>query len=369
MKKNGFTLAEVLITLGIIGVAAALLTPVIGNAVPDKNKTKVINLHKAVASATDSFLDNKAIYYPKGNNDICKGLACQYQPLVAPYNSNTYQGKSKYGYLLASNLNVQGDITSSEGTLSFVTTDGVSWTIQSNNIGESIITMDLNGNSGKNCSYNKTLCPKPDQFEFFVGQYGDIKGNDPLTTAYLGNSLNLNDKKTDYNTASSDKNTYLAKVEDVALNNGGNDGFKYPQEYPGGNSNGNKGGIDIKYPQIYEGDDNNGKIDIHYPVDWPGGNNDDGGADFDKDNFQKWDGEIGIVGGDKGNNDGKDKDDSNNRGGGSSGGGASSGGDGSGSWSSGNGWLKETIGHTEYGVEMNQPGDLYGPSNPNAGIK
>ena len=40
MKKNGFTLSELIITLSIIGVASALMMPAITKAMPDKNKTK-----------------------------------------------------------------------------------------------------------------------------------------------------------------------------------------------------------------------------------------------------------------------------------------------------------------------------------------
>ena len=35
MKKTGFTLAELLITLGIIGVIVAILVPAVNNAMPD----------------------------------------------------------------------------------------------------------------------------------------------------------------------------------------------------------------------------------------------------------------------------------------------------------------------------------------------
>lgn len=216
MRKNGFTLAEVLITLGIIGVASALLTPIVSNAIPDKNKTKVINLYQIIASNTDAFLNNNSIYYKKGIDDSCRGLGCQYVPLLSPYDDSKYSGKVKYGCLLASVLNINSKISAEGDTVSFQTNDGVAWTIQSNDSGESIITLDLNGSKGKNCSYDKSLCTKPDQFEFFVSQYGNIKGNDPLTTAYLGNPLKLNDKKNDYETASSDTETYVTKDDSIS---------------------------------------------------------------------------------------------------------------------------------------------------------
>lgn len=206
--KRGFTLAEVVVTLGIIGIASALMGVAIGNAMPDKNKMKVVNLHQSITSITENLLDNNAIYYKKGSNDTCYGLGCQYQPLTTPYNSSTYSGTNKYGYLLAANMKLKASATSSNSKVNFTTGDGVKWTINTSSDGNSIITIDLSGDSGKNCSYNKTSCPKPDTFQLYVDKYGLVKGNDPLTTAYLSNPLKMNDKKNDLKTASADKTTY-----------------------------------------------------------------------------------------------------------------------------------------------------------------
>ena len=46
--KKGFTLAELLITMGIIGVIAAILAPAIGNLMPDSNKGKVLKVYNAL---------------------------------------------------------------------------------------------------------------------------------------------------------------------------------------------------------------------------------------------------------------------------------------------------------------------------------
>ena len=42
MKKFGFTLMEIIVTIGIIGVVAAITAPTINNIMPDKNKIKVM---------------------------------------------------------------------------------------------------------------------------------------------------------------------------------------------------------------------------------------------------------------------------------------------------------------------------------------
>ena len=80
-KKNGFTLAEVLITLGIVGIVAALTIPTIFNAV-FKHKTEVTlkkayntmanALRRAQVDHDDTiFWDNLEIAQ-SGNEDIVK---------------------------------------------------------------------------------------------------------------------------------------------------------------------------------------------------------------------------------------------------------------------------------------------------------
>ena len=48
MKKNGFTLAELLIAIGIIGIVAAVTAPQLNKLLPDENKSKVLKAYKAL---------------------------------------------------------------------------------------------------------------------------------------------------------------------------------------------------------------------------------------------------------------------------------------------------------------------------------
>ena len=63
MKKFGFTMPELIVTLGIVGIAAAIAAPIIGNLMPDKNKLKAIECYNLVNAATEEFL--------KGVRSIC----------------------------------------------------------------------------------------------------------------------------------------------------------------------------------------------------------------------------------------------------------------------------------------------------------
>ena len=65
MNKKGFTLAEVLISVGIVGVCAAILSPAIVNIMPDKNKTRVLQYYSEISNATVELLNDDSIYYRK----------------------------------------------------------------------------------------------------------------------------------------------------------------------------------------------------------------------------------------------------------------------------------------------------------------
>ena len=97
MKKHGFTLAEVLITLSIIAISAAILAPLYLQAKPDRYKFKVISYYNRINDATDRLLSNPAIYkdpklessnVPADFNSTSTGLdhpgtgACKYPNLM-----------------------------------------------------------------------------------------------------------------------------------------------------------------------------------------------------------------------------------------------------------------------------------------------
>ena len=51
MKKTGFTLTETLITLSIIGIAAALIAPSLRKLIPDREKVEFMETYKLVTNA------------------------------------------------------------------------------------------------------------------------------------------------------------------------------------------------------------------------------------------------------------------------------------------------------------------------------
>lgn len=159
MKKTGFTLPELLITLGVIGVASALILPAISNIMPDKNKIMVLNAYSYLGKVADAISDA---------SDKAK------------------DGKSM-ATLLTEHLSAE---------------KGATWTITETTNGGAVAILDVNGDKGKNCIYGET-CKKPDEFKFVIDEDGDTHPADALTMAYLENPLNTGDKKKDLKRAES----------------------------------------------------------------------------------------------------------------------------------------------------------------------
>lgn len=64
-RKSGFTLAELMIVLAILGVIAAVLTPIIFGAMPDENRLKFKKAYYTLQRTTDAVLNSDI--YPEGN--------------------------------------------------------------------------------------------------------------------------------------------------------------------------------------------------------------------------------------------------------------------------------------------------------------
>ena len=59
MKKQAFTLSEILISLTIIGVVAAITSPLISGIIPDKDKVAVLKVYKTVTELNQTLLNDK----------------------------------------------------------------------------------------------------------------------------------------------------------------------------------------------------------------------------------------------------------------------------------------------------------------------
>lgn len=224
MKKHGFTLAELLITLGIIGVAAALVVPAVTHMMPDQDKTLLMKKYNNLVEITNNLLDNKQIYYTPmekdGKTPTCIGLGCSGLPLVSSYNDNSvadfYKGVNKYPYLVADMMGVKNtDITKTSlgenaYKYEFKTADGTQYEIRSALINSqndppttllSTVWIKLPNSNGNGLYSNEN--PKPGTYGFEINSKGRISPYDHMSLAYFLNPFKMNDKNTDRTNASS----------------------------------------------------------------------------------------------------------------------------------------------------------------------
>lgn len=180
MKKRAFTLAEVLVTLCIVGVISAIIAPTLSGIMPDREKAKVIKAYNTLTNVTQEILNNPS-YYEFNENGFYRNISSKSFP-----------------ELVYEHMNTDGAYTGSTFNLNYTTVDGTYWMVTGNTF-----TIDINGTSkGSNCFYSPTTCKKPDRFAFIIDpSSGEILGSDRLTMAYLLNPYKLNDKKADYKRA------------------------------------------------------------------------------------------------------------------------------------------------------------------------
>lgn len=211
MKKFAFTLSEIIVALGIIGVIAAMTAPLMGNIIPDKDKIKVLKVNKLLNDVNAELLDDPGLYVSDG---ICENFGCTQQPTRPPYNEDArFRGFNKYLNLLVENLNITAVGNNLGATGRFITADGIVWVfetftrrpsanplvVQRNEFTYGFY-IDLDPN-GDDCSYSAE-CQKPDRFRFTMDHNGVVSAADPLTRAYLANPEKLNDRKKDLKDAS-----------------------------------------------------------------------------------------------------------------------------------------------------------------------
>ena len=246
--KNAFTLAELLITLTIIGVVAALIVPAISNLRPDKNKTVYLQVYDSISETVKSLAANSRLYPVCNNPNVEDNVNCSQYPLLNTsrplddrYNNARYQGDRKLCSLIALSLGIAEDDMNCSNTIyafnaadytngfageSFVTKNGMRWRIVpqiatytnnfearfQNDIYVDIdpTNNDVNGED-KSCIFDEENCTQPDIFKFMVGADGKVIPADPMGRLYISGRKSLVRKPIDEDTFEED-NTITANL-------------------------------------------------------------------------------------------------------------------------------------------------------------
>lgn len=225
MKVNrGFTLAEVLVTVGLIGLIAAITIPALINSTPDKNKFMFKKAYYSLNKAINAMVTDETDYPTDlwdNLADLPRGFNYTDQTTNSVTISSVTTVYNKFCYLLMKNLNTTGSNgcikASDTGISTFTTSDGMTWNIYTPmsdtsasalvNTGankttggpfplnassyDTLITIDVNGpktgnNNGPDCSYTALSNPSvnacganvtPDIFRIGVRYDGRLQIN------------------------------------------------------------------------------------------------------------------------------------------------------------------------------------------------
>lgn len=212
-KNRAFTLAEVMVTMVILGILASILMPIVKDMYPDKNKVMFRKAYYVVERMVYELVNDEDLYpSSEGKSGLDNTVSVTY--LGATFGGNSAgTAKPKFCKLFAAKVNVsdinnincdgvhsipfQADENYVEP--SFSTTDGVAYympysdtffeydTITAATVPN--LYIDVNGKQAPNCEYNSDSCPKPDIFGLYLCVDGRIKVKDNIAKEYLkGNS-------------------------------------------------------------------------------------------------------------------------------------------------------------------------------------
>ena len=242
MKKKGMTLAEILITLVILGILSAVIIPAANHAKPNETKVAFLKNYDALTQTISEITSNSRIF------PVCQGGFCfEDYPLLntAEYNRNGLrfaQGNGKFCRVLAYQFDAQNPNCSDNdlaanarvarnNNWSFTTRTGESYRVLTRrgqvdlNGGEFIseILVDVNGTQkGDNCIYSDA-CQNPDTFRFWVTGDGEITAGDRAAEYYLRTRSNLKTKHIDVRDNNNNINPPEAFVESEFITRGGGD--------------------------------------------------------------------------------------------------------------------------------------------------
>ena len=211
MKKLAFTLAEVLITLSIIGVIAAIAAPAISSAKPDATKMQYLKIYDHLTQITKDLAGNGLIFaplFPSNDGVNCSNAAgapiynVSYVPLMNICTSQDqrfrdFNGVLKFAFILADVLGSEDAQQSDVREVDFSTPDGVGWSIAYNNdpVGANrrfyyqvIIDLDLNAATG---FYSANMGNrKPDLYRFYISADGAVYPADECGQMFVATRLN-----------------------------------------------------------------------------------------------------------------------------------------------------------------------------------
>ncbi len=218
--KKGFTLAEMLIALAVIGVIAAITMPLLHKIIPTKEDTTKKKADYLVQQIVNQLYDDD-IMYPK-TKEFTVGFQNTEKATIfnpATKKLDDYEGNTKFCELFASRMVVasgsgpivcenqinESGTTLARGKRSFTAKDGIEWYLPVTDFkkGAAEIMVDVNGPEGKNCvegeKYKDALgvehtcsAKDADRFIYFIKTNGTISLEKPTSVQKTSFQINVN---------------------------------------------------------------------------------------------------------------------------------------------------------------------------------
>lgn len=194
-KFTGFTLAELMIALAVIGILVAVVTPAIVKTRPNKNRIMVKKTFYTVENVVSSLINDERLYpdmrdgcYETPINATC-AWGFDMEDKVT-YEGVDYDGETKFPLLFATKLNVK---SADDTNYIYYTNDGVKWDLSgtkdawtsgkskvgtfadaSPDAGKGVISIDVNGDEEPNafCTAANEDC---DQYKVEILANGKLR--------------------------------------------------------------------------------------------------------------------------------------------------------------------------------------------------
>ena len=191
--KKGYTLAEVLVVLALLGILATILLPAVSQIRPNKNKSMFKKAYYVAERIVYELVNDDDLY------PLVEGKTVGFDNTVkVPYNGSTFEGTTKFCQLFAKKINTVSNASSciatnaaptGSGTYktpTFVSTDGVAWYVPISNFSATqTIYVDTNNEQKPNCEYNSSSCKDPDIFRIKVQADGKMYVDGTKEVEYL----------------------------------------------------------------------------------------------------------------------------------------------------------------------------------------
>ena len=210
-NKYGFTLAEMMVTIGIIGVLAMVMLPAIKNSQPNQEMVLLKKSYYNVSRIVSELINDEDFYPDAEDQDRAGFKNTSISDLTggieATYHGLSFSGNSKFCGLFASKINTSqgGDprtlcdarVSLNNGG-NFSTPDGIIWSMPVGNFagGSEDIYIDVNGTGkGSNCAprdlaingNGMRACARgtaPDRFVIRIDRFGAISMPSALERLY-----------------------------------------------------------------------------------------------------------------------------------------------------------------------------------------